>query len=125
MLRRAYVGFQSETFIDTSIILITEIPKGLTGNVTINKEPIKYWSMLKFPFENHGRDIQMIHEAIDASENEIANNYGDEIPSVYWTDFHVPALTNSSALPLDTFLDPKGWTKVNNPQFSANLVIYH
>jgi hypothetical protein len=93
--------------------------------VTINKEPIKYWSMLKFPFENHSGAIQMIHESIDATENEIANNYGDDIPAVYWTDFHVPALTNSSALPLDTYLDTNGWTKVNNSQFNTNFGIYH
>lgn len=69
--------------------------------------------MLKFPFQNYGSDIQMIHESIDAEENEIANNNVNDIPSVYWTDFHIPR-TNSSALPLDTFFDPIGWTKVTN-----------
>jgi len=66
---------------------------------------------MKFPFENYGSDIEDINLSIEESKQEKIKFATQNHPVIFWADFQLPP--SSLPIPLDTFLDPKDWSKVD------------
>ncbi|XP_059488990.1 beta-galactosidase [Neocloeon triangulifer] len=79
--------------------------KGMTGNITIEKDILKFWSMLQFPFQSYGDDLDAIYKAIETHNSVSATS--KNLPSIFWADFQIQNTTQIR----DTFLDTKGWSK--------------
>ena len=77
-------------------------PKGILGDVTLNKVVLKNWTMYPLHLDEVVGDTKRFHATVDDDEES------DQIPSFYTG--HIPPAPDG--IPKDTFLSLPGWFKV-------------
>ena len=79
-------------------------PKGILGNVTINKETLISWEMYPLNFDN----AEGWTKALQMHTTENPTEFFSDVPALYSGPFY----TASDGIPGDTFLNFQNWHKV-------------
>lgn len=93
--------------------------KGIVGDVLLNNQTVRNWTMTGFPFEDASRMQTLIQKFLQDRMNEVfpdrqLKSYINNGPVVFFGEFLLSADTL-----YDTFLNPTGWGKVNQNFFSS------